>query len=596
MLPSTLHPRVARLQIQRAFVVAFIALGPILAWAPQAHAFGCQASGSLPIFPSNGTTCPLALGLLDTVDITITLNHTSSSVPPGTSVSGILVNACVAGLNNGANCAVDSECPGGLCGPAVTYTLACVDTACSLELPGVLTFVPVNANGCVSNAPAVTGCVEDPGNSNRVKIFVTTAGIPLGAASSTTIATIRAQATAAVPFSLLNPCGVFGTRADTPFNSIVTTDDRCEADATGGAQGSSNLFLPQATETPTPTATPTATKTVTPTPTKGSTKTPTPTQTKGATKTPTPTATKGATKTPTPTATKGKTATPTHTKGATKTPTPTATKGKTPTPTHTKGATKTPTPTATKGKTATPTHTKGATKTPTPSVTPHKDKDVCRPSSYWKVYAGTSKHKSCSQNITQAVLDARGSLAICGEVVKTTSLDDAASAVEALCTSASDGTKRQLARELTAAALNCIVSDLASGRDPKANPLCGGGSNAALFANCNALCAGTGGSGTISQCTDALKCVSSGDIWTGSYCKDNPYPECDDAKLPRCDVLALPNCKLSSYDACYGQQGEAGGSGKCTDAGGNQCEILGDGEPKCACDSDPAANENPHCS
>jgi hypothetical protein len=112
---------------------------------------------------------------------------------------------------------------------------------------------------------------------NRVDIIVNAAGVPLAAgASNVPIATIRAQATAAVPFSMVNPCGKFGTRADTSFNSIVTTDARCSATATGGAQGSTNLFVPQATATATPTPTRTATRTPTPTVTATRTVTPTP--------------------------------------------------------------------------------------------------------------------------------------------------------------------------------------------------------------------------------------------------------------------------------------------------------------------------------
>jgi hypothetical protein len=351
---------------------------------------------------------------------------------------------------------------------------------------------------------------------------------------------------------------------------------------------------PTTTPTPTATATVTPTSTVTSTPTSTATATATPTST--ATKTPTVTPTKAGTKTPTPTTTKA--ATPTKTK-ATKTATPTATKVATPTktkstPTPTKVATATKTkstPTAT--KVGTPTKTK-ATRTPTPIATPQKDKEVCRNSYYWKVYAGTSKYKTCSQNITQAVLDARGSVDVCGERIETTALDDAASAVEGLCSDAPSGSKRLLVRELTAAALNCILGDLASGRDPQADPLCDSASTAALFANCNALCAGSGGSGTVSQCIEALKCVNGGDDWTGSYCKRDD-DGCDEARLPSCTALALPNCRLPSRDQCYAQHGQAGGSSKCEQASDNACEVIGDGEAKCACDSDPLANENPHC-
>src|SRR5882672_7731724 len=109
--------------------------------APNAHAFGCQASGSLPIFPGaapgftrDGTTCPTALQIGDNIDIEITLTNTSSSVPPGTAVTAKLVNACVGGSNAGTACTADIDClGGGTCGAAVAYTFACTTTACSLE-------------------------------------------------------------------------------------------------------------------------------------------------------------------------------------------------------------------------------------------------------------------------------------------------------------------------------------------------------------------------------------------------------------------------------------------------------------------------------
>ncbi len=331
-----------------------------LAWAPTAYGFGCQASGSLPIFPDKGTTCPLALHIGDLVDILVTASNTSSSVPPGTNVDSKLVNVCVGGVNNGAPCTQPSDCTSLVCGAAIVYTLACTNTTCSAELPGTLTFVPVGGNGCVSNAPNVTGCVLDPTDvtGNRVDITVDASGVPLPAGSNVSVATIRAMATAEVPFSVSNPCGQFGTRADTSGNSIVTTDAQCGAAATGGAQGSTNLFLPQATATPTPTATPTTTSTPTATPTETATPTPTPTVT--ATPTATPTATETATPTPTPTVTATSTATPTET--TTATPTETVT----PTPTVTSTTTESPTPTVT----ATPTETETASPTPSSTATP----------------------------------------------------------------------------------------------------------------------------------------------------------------------------------------------------------------------------------
>jgi hypothetical protein len=318
----------------------FCALTLAFGVTPSAHAAGCQASGSLPIFPSTGTTCPTALHLADTVDIDVQISNTSSTTEnPKSPVTGKLVNVCVGGTNQGAPCTVAGDCNSTVCGAAIVYTLACTTTTCAVELPGTLTFVPVGANGCVANAAAVTGCQLDAADplGNKVDIIVNAAGVPLPASTTfLSVATIRAQATAAVPFSVSNPCGQFGTRADTSGNSVVTTDAACDATATGGAQGSTNLFLPQPTATPTPTPTPTVTPTVTPTPTETPTPTPTPTLTATPTPTPTPT------ETPTPTATPTETPTPTVTPTVTETPTVTAT----PTPTETPG-TATPTATAT---------------------------------------------------------------------------------------------------------------------------------------------------------------------------------------------------------------------------------------------------------
>jgi hypothetical protein len=319
-----------------------LTLAVSFAWVPRAHGFGCQASGSLPIFPDKGTTCPGALHLGDLVDILITTTNTSSSTPPGTNVAAKLVNVCVGGTNAGDACTLATDCNSNVCGAAIVYTLACTNTVCSAELPGTLTFVPVGGNGCVSNAAAVTGCALNAGDvtGNKVDITVNAAGVPLPAgANNVSIATIRAQATAEVPFSMLNPCGQFGTRADTSGNSIVTTDAQCDSIATGGAQGSTNLFLPQATATPTPT--PTATETATPTPTPTATETATPTPTPTATETATPTPTETATPTPT------ETATPTPTETATSTATVTATTTATPTVTATPTFTQSPTPTTT---------------------------------------------------------------------------------------------------------------------------------------------------------------------------------------------------------------------------------------------------------
>jgi hypothetical protein len=308
----------------------------------RAQAAGCQAGGALSLFPTGGTTCPTALHVGDQLDIALVITNTCSTVPgPGSPVAARLTG-----------------------NPAIVYTLACVDTTCAVALPGTLAFVSVGANGCVSNAAGVTGCAVDGLDPNEVDVTVDAGGVALPAGLATTVATIRVEATADIPTDLLNPCGQLGTRADTDGNRIVTTDAQCDMTATGGAQGSTNLFLPEAT------ATPTATATITPTPT------------------------------------------------ITATPAPTAT----------------PTATATPGN------------------------EICRTAGFWAEHGGSEK--GCSQNITQTVIDAAGPLAVCGESISTTGIDDAASALEAMCVRVRGEQRLQLARQLTAAALNCVVTDL----------------------------------------------------------------------------------------------------------------------------------------
>ena len=76
-----------------------------------------------------------------------------------------------------------------------------------------------------------------------------------------------------------------------------------------------------------------------------------------------------------------------------------------------------------------------------------------------------------------------GSLQICGECINSTvPINNAASAIEAMCVSPQGDQRLQLVRQLTAGALNCIVSG--GGAD------CSGTSVDQLFADCNAACIG----------------------------------------------------------------------------------------------------------
>src|ERR1051326_9219444 len=84
---------------------------------------------------------------------------------------------------------------------------------------------------------------------------------------------------------------------------------------------------------------------------------------------------------------------------------------------------------------------------------------ICRTPGFWATHAGSEKGPR-SQNITLAVIQATPtkSITICGECINDTALNDAASAVEAMCVSPRGDPTLQLARQLTAAALNCVIS------------------------------------------------------------------------------------------------------------------------------------------
>jgi len=132
---------------------------------------------------------------------------------------------------------------------------------------------------------------------------------------------------------------------------------------------------------------------------------------------------------------------------------------------------------------------------------------ICRTAGFWGTHAGTEcpkKQPDCgSQNITEAVVDkCEACLEICGEIITNTDLDSANSAIEAICVSPGGDMRLQLARQLTAASLNCCVS--------------GAGSDCAglpdwqfIFDGCNVACEEQETEG-YQPCIDALDCLNNG--------------------------------------------------------------------------------------
>ena len=91
------------------------------------------------------------------------------------------------------------------------------------------------------------------------------------------------------------------------------------------------------------------------------------------------------------------------------------------------------------------------------------DEEICRTPGFWGARGGIEKAPK-SQNITQAVIDQaileNGlGLPVCGIYIDNTDLLSNFSAIEAICVSVKGVTERQLVRQLTVAALNCVLGD-----------------------------------------------------------------------------------------------------------------------------------------
>jgi hypothetical protein len=179
--------------------------------------------------------------------------------------------------------------------------------------------------------------------------------------------------------------------------------------------------------------------------------------------------------------------------------------------------------------------------------------EICRTPGFWGSHAGTEKEGK-SQNITQAVMDeVGGCIEICGEVITTTEVGDAESALEAICVSPRGNQRLQLARQLTAMALNCIIS----GGGPK----CQNMSCEIMFLECNKVCAGDPGMYSIQQCIGMV------DSWNnGRYLGDG----CHSRKL--CSEV---------NELCFHPPGPAGSPKACKAALRNDCTIIMPGESEC---------------
>ena len=185
----------------------------------------------------------------------------------------------------------------------------------------------------------------------------------------------------------------------------------------------------------------------------------------------------------------------------------------------------------------------------------------CRTPGFWGARGGIEKAPK-SQNITQAVIDQaileNGlGLPVCGIYIDNTDLLSNMSAIEAMCVNVKGVTERQLVRQLTAAALNCVLGDCSP-------------AHTAMLASCNAVC--DTGVGDMQACIDELDCFNNGGDWDGSmctsgagYCAIGGEP-CDDVNT--CVGLGdycMPGESCHDRDLCpdFDDDGEINGSDFC---------------------------------
>jgi hypothetical protein len=194
--------------------------------------------------------------------------------------------------------------------------------------------------------------------------------------------------------------------------------------------------------------------------------------------------------------------------------------------------------------------------------------EICRTPGFWGTHGGLEK--SSSQQITGDVLAAfNGTLQICGVTVDT--VDEA---LQAICVSPKGDSRLQLARQLTAAALNCGITNaggtpgqctLENGADP-----CAGVSIGDVFQACNAACP-TGTTAVVDghtiSCIGAIDCFNGGGVFdpaTGN-CNDATGTSCHDRDLSAGCFEFVPPGAAGSPKACNDARKD------CTTIFGTQC-------------------------
>jgi hypothetical protein len=214
------------------------------------------------------------------------------------------------------------------------------------------------------------------------------------------------------------------------------------------------------------------------------------------------------------------------------------------------------------------------------------NEEICRTPGFWGTHGGVEKEER-STNITLALLDAYNAanvgneLTICGVPITNTDCGSPNSALEAICVSPKGDQTLQLARQLTAAALNCIITnaegvpvdstctDFGAGLT---GSVCDGVSIEAIFDLCNAACA----SGEVDADLDNdpsnadVSCIAAIDCFNNGFIV-GPDGECtgDSSGCHDEDRLLVNGC----FD--FDPPGAAGSPRECNDSRKNCITIFG---------------------
>jgi hypothetical protein len=184
--------------------------------------------------------------------------------------------------------------------------------------------------------------------------------------------------------------------------------------------------------------------------------------------------------------------------------------------------------------------------------------EVCRTPGFWGTHAGT-EHPN-STNLTQLVIDAAGGeLHVCGTTVSNTDVGSEHSAIEAMCVRVGGLQQRQLARQLTAMALNCMISN---GSDD-----CAGTSVEGLFADANAACAAA--DENLDYYIDRVDCFNNGGQWND----DEGFCYIDPEDPNNCQNRDL-DYSTDIFDGVSPLPGPAGSSRACNAATRNDVFIV----------------------